>query len=386
MVLKLLLSSILLMSLPMTALPLIVLKIPPLYVILLSLLWILSIYKALERGFIKKNTVIIIAILGLFFLINLLTGGSIVSVALFSIYVLILNSLKEGYGKTIFSSRGKIDKMLLYVYIIVISIMVFQFISYVLFGIVYIIDPQWYLTSSQYGTSLTSPLSGWNRDFRPGAFFSEPSFAGLFIASYVAYRQDRKLDIKFLFFNIIFLHFFGNRTGEVVLLLLLLYIFLERYIGKTAIKNIFIASLVSTVLVFMYTYGIVHSFILIEGYDESLRERVELSSIGLNIWLEHPVFGIGLGNISEYISRNDLYYWEIANLTNLYIQLLSEVGIVGFIMCLLIVTRIYTFSYSSVALIVSFFFVGGYSLIYMFIMPLFISNYKMGKYERFISK
>jgi O-antigen ligase len=385
MVLKLLLSSILLISLPMMALPLVVLKIPPLYVILLSLLWILTIFKALERGIAKKNTVIIIAILGFFFLINLLIGGSIVSVALFLIYVLILNSLKEGYGKTIFSSREKIDKMLLYVYIIVISIMAFQFLSYVLFGIVNVIDPQWYLTSSQYGTSL-SPLSGWNREYRPSAFFSEPSFAGLFIALYVAYRQDRKLDIKFLLFNIIFLHFFGNRTGEAVLLLLLLYIFLERYIGKTASKNIFIASLVLAVLAFMYTYESINNFILIEGYDGSLRERVKLSSIGLNIWLEHPIFGIGLGNISEYISRNDLYYWKIANLTNLYIQLLAEVGIVGFIMCLLIITRIYTFSYSSVALIVSFFFVGGYSLIYMFIMPLFISNYKMEKYERFISK
>ena len=61
-----------------------------------------------------------------------------------------------------------------------------------------------------------------------------------------------------------------------------------------------------------------------------LSGRIELWREALNIFLEHPIIGIGWGGFSGYVSDNyRSLHGNVFNVHNIYLQFLAETGIIG---------------------------------------------------------
>ncbi len=70
------------------------------------------------------------------------------------------------------------------------------------------------------------------------------------------------------------------------------------------------------------------------GRDRGLTSRGYLNNAGLKIWAAHPILGVGIGNFGHYYIQRD--YMQRLDGTdemvahNIYVQALSETGLVGF--------------------------------------------------------
>ena len=85
--------------------------------------------------------------------------------------------------------------------------------------------------------------------------------------------------------------------------------------------------------------------------------------------------------------KNNLYFFPVMNLTNMYVQFLTEVGTIGFVILIIYFIKLFSYSYSTIALLMLFFLLGGYALFYIFLFSLFNSIYLQESYsENFISK
>lgn len=62
--------------------------------------------------------------------------------------------------------------------------------------------------------------------------------------------------------------------------------------------------------------------------DNSSRVRNLYSELGINLFLEHPIVGIGMDNAKVY---NGMFYGEEHYLHNNYVELLANGGIIGFV-------------------------------------------------------
>lgn len=105
-----------------------------------------------------------------------------------------------------------------------------------------------------------------------------------------------------------------------------------------------IASIISITrigqVLFNRIFDTIHAFS--QGEDIS-SDRINLWEYAWETFLEYPIFGIGWGNFRESIVGTVTVYTEMET-HNIYLQLLSETGIVGTIMILspFIITYIYT--------------------------------------------
>lgn len=386
MVRNLFLSSFFLLTLPMTGIPFLPLKIPPLYQIILLFISIIIILSILSNGIIKKNLLYIISFLILFDIYLILINSSILQIISISSYILILALIKNNLFNLVLSNEKRIDQVLFIVYYIIIGTALLQVVAYYLFGSIYLIDYNYYLTSGLYSYTLNSPISGWNQSFRPNAFFAEPSFLGFFIVVFALYKFQKDYKFGFLIFNILLLHLFGIRSGEIVLILVTIYIVLEKYFGRKTSLNVTMISISMLFFsVFLFNDYLI-SKIDIHSMDYSTYQRTTMLLQGIEVFKNNIITGVGLGNLSEIFVSMQLYDRNISNIGNLLIQILAEIGIVGFILLIIILSRIYTFSYSFLGLFLSMFFVGGYSLLYMWIIPLLATIYIRGKDESSISK
>jgi O-antigen ligase len=79
--------------------------------------------------------------------------------------------------------------------------------------------------------------------------------------------------------------------------------------------------------------------------DAGSRDRKVLNRISLDMWKEKPIFGQGLGtymyNFEKFNYDKKAYPWGPSYAHNCYLQMLSEIGIVGLASFLLLITALF---------------------------------------------
>jgi len=91
-------------------------------------------------------------------------------------------------------------------------------------------------------------------------------------------------------------------------------------------------------------YGVIAAFIQTgeeqfhEVRETSLRERIDVFRAGLNMFAEHPLLGVGLGNFPFVIGEYDPNYSSVYS-HNTYLTVLAELGVVGFLLFILMCLR-----------------------------------------------
>lgn len=386
---KILLISLLLLAFPMMFIPGIALKFPPLYQVFLLLLVLLKGLEVFLTSKINKELLKYSLLLLLFCIYLFFNNSQLSQIISISSYILILLVMRFEYAKTIYLNKKIINNLLAFLYYFFMSYAIIQVIIFYLFDISYLLDFKLYLTSELFNTNPMDPNQGWNRKFRPSSFFAEPSFFGFYIALYTIFRFDNnyKFPFTFLIFNILILHLMGNRSGEVILICMFFFINFEKLFGKQIAIVFFSITLISIFVLVSYFSQEILLNVTLENTDGSIVERIKLFMMGIEIYQDHILFGIGLGNVGNYIYLNELYNYPIANLVNMYLQFLTEVGTIGLLILIYYFKKLFTYSYSTIALLMLFFLLGGYALFYIFLFSLFNSIYLQESYsENFISK
>ena len=77
--------------------------------------------------------------------------------------------------------------------------------------------------------------------------------------------------------------------------------------------------------------GLFDIFSSFSSADASTTTRIEFVKIGFDIFLKNPLLGIGLNNYS-YVAYNNYSIWGQVYAHNNYVELLSDFGIVGFVL------------------------------------------------------
>jgi len=179
------------------------------------------------------------------------------------------------------------------------------------------------------------------------------------------YNKFKKFaKVIFLYFGLIFLLiaviFTGSRMGGIItfftlmifilrnaklkrlfkiskmiklMMALMVIIIIINIISLTSIsdilgKSVFLKAL-SNRYIKLYDYIISND----EGESSnSVRTRVELNIIGLKMFLNNPLTGIGLGNYQNRVKYYSSYYYKYAH--NTFMTILAETGIFGFLLFL----------------------------------------------------
>lgn len=90
--------------------------------------------------------------------------------------------------------------------------------------------------------------------------------------------------------------------------------------------RIAVASFVGIVIVVLTSYFMIHN-----QSEESVVVRQQLNAAAIKLWQSAPLFGVGLGNflvrLPEALPSRTIYFLQPVH--NIYLLLLSEVGVVG---------------------------------------------------------
>ncbi len=97
------------------------------------------------------------------------------------------------------------------------------------------------------------------------------------------------------------------------------------YIGKKRNIKLFTPLLLLAIFLFIFLGSTFHI------YDESVIVRQQLNAASVKIFLQAPLTGIGLGNflvaLPHYLPSRQIYFLQPVH--NIYLLLLSEIGIIG---------------------------------------------------------
>lgn len=80
-------------------------------------------------------------------------------------------------------------------------------------------------------------------------------------------------------------------------------------------------------------------------FDQSTQQRINYDQIGWNIFLQHPIYGVGIGKMQNYIfsyMQKPNQIWEVQPAHNFYIDVLCETGLIGFIIYMIFFSKILT--------------------------------------------
>lgn len=126
----------------------------------------------------------------------------------------------------------------------------------------------------------------------------------------------------------------GSRSGIVSCAAVLAILLLKKVIRPN--RFLIVGALASILLVFLFMPADLKERILsIDSYrldrSSSLSYRVEMLDAGLSVWSEHPVLGIGLGNLTAIGERmrSDVLSGLASGVHNMYVQIGLETGLVG---------------------------------------------------------
>jgi len=135
-----------------------------------------------------------------------------------------------------------------------------------------------------------------------------------------------------------------SRTGLLLLVGGLSLYIIRNFHSKRIAQSIFVLLLVLTVVwIFADNIVIISKSILpavLTGID-TVGLRYRLWQAGIRMWFDHPIAGVGIGQFGENLTR---YGWDLLSIHylrrrlgahNMYIAVLSETGIIGLVLFLL---------------------------------------------------
>lgn len=173
--------------------------------------------------------------------------------------------------------------------------------------------------------------------------------SGIFIAS--IYCEKNKLDVIELIVIVTTLLTSGKRSLTIIVVIGYLAIFLissrkDKIIRFLKINSILALS-ISLAYLFIPQVRLVFERFMYYSGDKTLNGRMFYWSSAIEIWQNNTFTGIGMGSFSKYF---DIYYHRLGNLEaydahNIYIQMLAEIGTIGFLLfcSLFIIAFIKTF-------------------------------------------
>lgn len=191
-----------------------------------------------------------------------------------------------------------------------------------------------------------SPWMSCKELLRAYATFPHPNVLGGYLAVAMPllineYMNNRINETKKIFYGItillggIALAATFSRSAWVVAGIAIVYTIARIMNHELRIRNSVYKALVVIIMI-LYSVFMIQIIGNIRTDDESIFRRVELNQTALTIWLHSPVVGIGLGNFitrlpDTHVSRQGNFLQPVHNI---YLLLLSEVGIVG--ICLIV--------------------------------------------------
>jgi len=220
----------------------------------------------------------------------------------------------------------------------------------------------------------------------------------------VNYRQSKNyfqhsLSIIFTFSIMIAIFFTGSRMGGVIAvssLLLFLIKEVKKLLRPKVTFIIIVIIVIILIIIFInltipikidipninYTINSYKSLVYFITTGEeilgrnSLSTRSDMIRAGLNIFMDYPIFGVGIGNY-KFVAPRYIFIRQIYYSHNTVVTILSELGIVGFLFFIFIyfkiINNIYYF-YKNSIFISSFYFYLGLSFVNFLIMSFFLHN------------
>ncbi len=123
----------------------------------------------------------------------------------------------------------------------------------------------------------------------------------------------------------------------VVYLLILFVIFIsQKYKNKILNPKLVLGTVVMVVMIMLLGYGLQNSFLvqrfsLTRISEESLVQRQDLTKQALTMFTVNPVLGVGLNNFFNNLDTISLKTTQIQPVHNIFLLVLAETGIIGFI-------------------------------------------------------
>ncbi len=167
---------------------------------------------------------------------------------------------------------------------------------------------------------------------RPYATFPHPNaLAGYALVVFfllLALGTKNKISKTGLILSILLVIVSGSLNAYLVLFIAsFLYIF-RSFLKQVAVKNL----LLSIVLLISFTLPLLPN---LPSYPKDINERIVLAKLAVEMWKSNPLFGIGLGNFITALPKTGLsnnVIWLLQPVHNIYLLILSETGLVGFIL------------------------------------------------------
>lgn len=227
-----------------------------------------------------------------------------------------------------------------------------------------VIPPVFYINGYEiYETTISSPAPFYNH--------IRHNFGLSIVISYLLYQLLNKKSISFNVkaFSIIFMttailnmSFIAGRTGYFVFISSIFVVFLLTYRQKILKAIIFALITSSLISVIAYNYSStvnkrinqtissVGKIIENEDFSTSIGQRIGLTMYGYNIFKENIIFGVGVGDFMDetrkiipekhkYLADKD----HIANPHNTHIQILMQLGLIGYFGLVFIFYRIFSY-------------------------------------------
>ncbi|MFY4768924.1 O-antigen ligase family protein [Aliarcobacter butzleri] len=168
--------------------------------------------------------------------------------------------------------------------------------------------------------------------------------------------------LSFIFITTAFINMslIGGRTGYIVLFLLIFLVVFLVYRQK--IKKVFFISLSIILIMFMYMYNFseqfdnrveaakndIKSMINEKNYNSSIGLRIIASYYTIEVIKDNYLVGVGTGDVMQEIEKlskdKDPYIIQrVKSPHNIYLQVLAQVGIIGFFIMMLMFYKILTY-------------------------------------------
>lgn len=177
------------------------------------------------------------------------------------------------------------------------------------------------------------------------------SYGSVFTLYFIEKYSGKKKYLMFFFYflQLLSILIFGSRTAIFIVICSLILMFVlnnnNRKISIKKIKTLFLVSILGFVIIWSifnieFLYNIIGTrlesmFYILSGNEGetsegSTQERFAMFNLGLEIFFNKPLLGCGIGGIGYYIKNEITGYYTFSH--NNYIELLSGVGIIGFIL------------------------------------------------------
>ncbi|QQG47661.1 MAG: O-antigen ligase family protein [Candidatus Woesebacteria bacterium] len=181
---------------------------------------------------------------------------------------------------------------------------------------------------------------------RPYSIFPHPNALAGFLAVSIFLlisQKTKKITTKTsIIFAVLVIFLTFSKTVWFASLFCLIILLLRKHLNLKFLKIILFSIITFTSLFFAFGKS--------PSKSEGIYKRFELSRVSLKIWESQPVFGVGLGNSITLLPTIAQKYpkiispsvsWWLQPVHNIYLLILSETGLVGFLLFLYLVIRIF---------------------------------------------